>query len=492
MYKATATLEILDEVNVRFRRIDSGTLAQCSNRLAFYTPNYRFQPNYKLGRWDGKIRLFQVKGGGVSATTYLSCLDEVLPIIEEKYNLEIIDHRPDHQSLIDQIDFVDENLFSHLVWPEGHDRAGEPIILRDYQIAAANACIASGSGIMQLGTAGGKSLLCAALANQYLKVGNVVVIVPSIDLVIQTRKTFRWAGIDCGIWYGEEKERRACTMATWQSTNNFLELFEGTNAFIIDECQGVKGKVLNEMLSGPAAHVPFRFACTGTLPPEELFKRQIIGVVGPTVFTKTIKEMQDEGYLSQGAIQQIMFNDRANPSYVKAVGGTTKLHGHAEYRDEIIWMHNEPARMQFLRDLIDGLRSDGKTLVLVQHHDYHTKLVEMFPEAISVTGKIHIKKRDPLWEAFRSDNDLAIVTSGVGSTGIDVPNIRYVVGIEMGKSLIKIMQSLGRGLRKTSTKNWLDFIDLCGNAKLSERHANERKKLFEYAGQTVTRIQVDY
>jgi superfamily II DNA or RNA helicase len=373
------------------------------------------------------------------------------------------------------------------------------LIFREHQLSAINECIKYGSGLFVMATGGGKSLCCAALSRVYSAVGNVVVIVPSIHLVIQTRKVFRGVGIDCGIWYGGEKERRQVTMATWQSLDHFDELFDGTNTVIVDEVQGAKAKVLGEILAGPAKNVPFRFGCTGTLPKEDLALNQIFGVVGVPRTITTSRDLQNIGLLAEAEVHQIMLDDRANPSYTEAVGGRAKnateerKFGHEDWNSELDWFAREEPRMEWIAAFLQEIAQDGNTFVVIERKFFIEKLRVLIPQAYVMTGDDNAKTvREPMLKEFAAgQNNILICTPGVGAVGLDAPSIRNVVPIELGKATIKIMQTMGRGLRPIPGK-LLMLYDIYGNAKLSKRHAAERRKAFETYGQIVHHTEASY
>ncbi len=489
MRKAAATLEILDEINVRFRRLDLDTMERCSDLMAYWKPGYFFNPKFKAGWWDGKIRLFNK----VKATTYLNLVDIVLPMIERNYDLELVDHRKDYSELVTQINFIDKDYFAEYRMLDISTGLEGPVELRDHQLQAVNACIEHGTGLFEIATGGGKTLCCAALAKVYSVVGNVVVIVPTIDLVIQTRKKFRNVGIDCGIWYGEEKDRKPVTMSTWQSLDGYDELFDGTHTVIVDEVQGAKAKVLSEILSGPGANVPFRFGCTGTLPSEELACLQIKAVVGPARTKTTARDLQDIGLLAEAEVHQIELDDRSNPVYIRAVGGVKVKDGHAEWNDELEWFARESSRMEWIANFIRAVSEEGKTFVVAERKFFIQRLRELLPEAIVITGDDHASRvRAPAWEKFSaSENGILICTPGIGAVGVDIPSIRNVIPLELGKATIKIMQTMGRGLRPIPGKT-LMLYDIYGNAKLSKKHAAERRKAFEKYGQNVHLTEAEY
>jgi len=69
----------------------------------------------------------------------------------------------------------------------------------------------------------------------------------------------------------------------------------------------------------------------------------------------------------------------------------------------------------------------------------------------------------------------------VASTGINIPRIFNMVLIEPGKSFIRVIQSIGRGLRKTEDKDFVQIWDITSTAKFAKRHLSKRKKFYEEA-----------
>ena len=176
-------LEIVDEVNCRFHNLDITTRRKLVDEVSFFLPYAFHTPAYKLGRWDGKVRFCDV-----GARTYINLLDRLLPIVQNAgYDVELVDNREDH---VFEFEKVDANTFAHKTWPEGHICAGEPVILRDYQVEIINEFLANPQGIQEISTGAGKTLVTAALSNLIEPYGRSIVIVPSRQLVEQTEADY--------------------------------------------------------------------------------------------------------------------------------------------------------------------------------------------------------------------------------------------------------------------------------------------------------------
>jgi len=388
---AVAKLIIRDEVNISIRGIDPYTSDLIWNKLSYYVPDYHFKAANTIGRWDGMIRLFKKRGN----RTYLNLMRHVVPIlVQQGYEVEIEeDKREDYSHVSKQLTFVKEDSFSECMFN------GETLSVRDYQAEGINRGLQNGSGVLEMATGSGKTLVCAILSKLYSLYGDVVVIVPTIDLVLQTRATFKQLGMDVGIWYGETKEKQRVTIGTWQSIDHFPELFSGVVCFIVDEVHKAKAKVVNEMLTGPGAHVPFRFGCTGTMPKEALFKAQIEASIGSTIFELRAWELQERGVLANSAITQIELNDKRNPKFKRKFPENKPL----DWKVETDWLFAQKDRVECLATTIKQIAENGNTLVLVNFRAYGKSLQEAIPGSISLDGRD--KNRIEIYKEFNDGSN---------------------------------------------------------------------------------------
>ena len=474
----TTKLVIHDQVNVQFKGLDPDVLQECQDELTFYVPGYIHMAQYKLGWWDGKIRLMSKSG-----MTHFNLVEYLMPILDrEEYALDVEDRCQWENTISPRMEFIDNTFLNGFL-----DKEGNPITLWDHQVEAVNIAIREGQGVLELATGAGKTIICGIMAKLWQEFGHVVIIVPNIDLAIQTQFEFQQRiGLDCGIWYGERKERKKTTIATWQSLDHFPELFHDVQCVIVDEVHQAKAKVLSEMLSGPAANVPFRFGCTGTLPKEDLFRKQIEGTIGKHIYIVRSKDLQDLGVLADATVYQMKLDDASNKAWQRASSF------HEVWKDELDWMFNDPERMTYLAETIKLIAEEyGNTLALVQYRAHGKKLASMIPGAVSLDGRN--KGRKEYYDAFNEgDNNILVCTYGIASTGIDIPRIFNLGIIEPGKKFEKVMQTLGRGLRKAEDKDHLNVFDICGNDGMSKKHAATRRTLYREAKQTLNIIDVEY
>lgn len=320
------------------------------------------------------------------------------------------------------------------------------------------------------------TLICAALSKVYMEYGNVVIMVPNIDLVFQTAALFKRVGIDAGMWYGELKEHKRVVISTWQSLDHFPELFAGVVCCINDEAHQSKAKSVSELLMGPGSHVPFRFGCTGTVPKEDIWQYQIRGVIGPIIFKLRAWELQKIGVLASAEVYQIVLEDSKNPAYKHA-------QPFEDWSDQLEWMFSNSDRVATVAAILeDTADTEGNVLTLIPYKKHGKALHELIAGSVSVDGDIKGPKRQALYKEFGAgDNGSMIATFGVASTGIDIPRIYGMGFVEPGKKFEKIIQSVGRALRKADDKSHAIILDICGDSDYSKKHAAERRKLYKEA-----------
>ncbi len=458
-------IHILDEVNVVISGLSKTQTDQMIQEYSFYVKGFKFMPKYKMGVWDGKVKFFNRTG-----KTSIFLIDDFLKSFQsigiDIDEVEVIDNREDWSHIVDDIDLIDETLFSD------YEMGGKPITLRDYQVEAVNSSITNGNGIVELSTGGGKTLYIAAMAKQYSQFGRVVIIVPSIDLVIQTAEnTLKKCGIDAGMWYQGAKVEKDVIVATWQSLDNARELLTDAVMVMVDECHTAGAKVLSELLITHGNHIPFRFGCTGTIPDYRLDKIRLKSLFGETIFKLTSYELRKSGTLANVFIEQFTMND---PQY------QTNDDEDMNWNEVVTHYHELPGRKEKIAALINDIREEyGNTLVIVPRTKMVDDYASMIDGAMVVDGRVPIKKRGEIFKQMDEGDDQTLVaTYGVASTGIDIPRLFAVVMIEPGKSFTRVVQTIGRGLRKSHDKNSVYVADIATGGP-AKRQASERRTFYK-------------
>ena len=135
----------------------------------------------------------------------------------------------------------------------------------------------------------------------------------------------------------------------------------------------------------------------------------------------------------------------------------------------------------------------GNTLILVDRIKTGELLQEAVPDSTFVSGATKADDRKETYDEVReSEGKVIIATYGVASVGINLPRIFNLVLLEPGKSFVRVIQSIGRGIRKAKDKDFVQVWDICSTAKFSKRHLTERKKFYREAEYPFNITKVDY
>jgi superfamily II DNA or RNA helicase len=485
---ATTVLKILDECNVKFEGLDVVTRRKMTDALKFVLPYARHLPSVKLGRWDGTMSYCDIGG-----RTYLNLLDTLLPIVQQQgFEIEIDDQRQHTEPF--HFDLVKEDSYAHIKWPKGHQREGEPILIREHQVEVINSYLENPTGINIAPTGAGKTLITAILSHKVEPYGRSIVIVPTKDLVTQTEEDYINMGLDVGVFYGDRKEyNKTHTICTWQSLESLskrskeqeLEIdismfFENVVCVMVDEVHKAKADVLRKLLSGYLAHAPIRWGLTGTMPEEEYEKVGVMACIGPMLGSIRTKELQDKGILAQLHVNVWQLQDLGEAAFTN-------------YQAELKWLTTNKRRIEFLAKKATEISETGNTLILVDRVETGEMLQSLIPESVFVSGKMKSKDRkDEYREVQEVDGKVIIATYGVASTGINIVRIYNLMLFEAGKSFVRVIQSIGRGIRVADDKDFVNVYDICSNCKFSKRHLTKRKKFYAEAEYPYTVKKMDY
>jgi superfamily II DNA or RNA helicase len=475
-----------DEVNCKVEGLDISTRRKLEKKLKFFLPYAFHVPAYKLGRWDGCVSFFTMGG-----STFINALPFILPVLEEdRYEIDIEDNRNSYDL---QFDKIAEDHFVDRKWPKGHPAEGEPVILRDYQVDIINKFLENPQSVQEIATGAGKTLMTAALSNLVEPYGRSIVIVPNKDLVVQTEADYINLGLDVGVYFGDRKDfGKTHTICTWQSLNIIEKRFRdgeqdwglddfaaGVVCIMVDEVHQAKAEVLKKLLTGSFRNVPIRWGLTGTIPKADHERLTLEVSLGSVVHQLSANELQDQGVLAQCDVSVLQLQD--NVSY-------------GNYQSELTYLTTDPKRLDYLAGIITKMAQSGNTLVLVDRIKAGEGLIERLPEdTVFISGSMKSKDRkDEYDEVSEATNKIIIATYGVAAVGINIPRIFNLVLIEPGKSFVRVIQSIGRGIRKAKDKDHVQIWDVTSSAKFSKRHLTERKKYYQEAKYPYKVEKVDY
>ena len=472
---ATCKLIIKDEVNCKIEGLDLDVRKRLVKKFKYEIPYARHLPAVRLGRWDGCVAFFQLGG-----SSYVNLLPEILAELEQR-NVRVVDiedQRHPHPKF--EFTEVAEDSYSHIVWPKGHPAAGQPIMLRDYQIGIINSFLHEPQCLQEVATGAGKTIMTAVLSHKVEPYGRSIVIVPNKSLVTQTEADYKNLGLDVGVYFGDRKEAgKTHTICTWQSLNNMLkktkegeadigQFLEGVICVIVDEVHQAKADALKTLLTGVMANVPLRWGLTGTIPKEQFEFQALRCGIGEVVNRLSASELQEAGHLAQCHVKILQ---------------TQETQDYKTYQAEMQHLVTNTERLDWLADTCEAIRTSGNTLILVDRIATGKELEDRIRDAVFVSGSMNkaADRKEQYDEMAESSDKVIVATYGVAAVGINIPRIFNLVLLEPGKSFVRVIQSIGRGIRKAEDKDFVQIWDVTSACKFSKRHMAKRKAYYKEA-----------
>lgn len=485
---ASCKLIIEDEVNIKLEGLDVDVRRKLCNALKFEVPYAKYMPQYKLGRWDGKVAFF-----GIGGTGYVNHLDKIIEILQ-KNAVQISDIEDRRQPIDLNFAPVDERYWADqgVCWPKGHPAEGEPIVLRDYQVEAINNFLSNPQSLQQIATGAGKTITTATLSHLTEPYGRSIVIVPNKSLVEQTEEDYISCGLDVGVYFGDRKQLgKTHTICTWQSMNildkkfkdgsavlGLAEFLEGVSCVIIDEVHQAKAEVLKNLLTRNLRNAPIRWGLTGTVPKEKYEFESLHASIGPVTGHISAKELQDKGVLAECHVNIVQLIDTV---------------AHKGYQEELKYLVTNKERVEYIGKLLNTVKQSGNTLILVDRISAGQMLAELVPNSTFISGAVKVKDRKDTYDTIREGtNEVIIATYGVAAVGLNIPRIFNLVLLEPGKSFVRVIQSIGRGVRKAKDKDFVQIWDITSSCKFAKRHLTERKKFYSEAQYPFTIEKVNW
>lgn len=479
----------IEKVNDVYIRIHAnmGIREQIAEVFKFRPPKYQFSPKYKAGWWDGYIKLFNpytcLMYGGLLKQMVAHC---------KRYNYSIyVDPK-----LLDfgkqTYDSI-ENWFSSELKPTRDD--GGLLDIRDYQLDAIHKSLKFKRLLLKSATNSGKSFVIYAILKHLFEndsIGSGLIVVPTVGLVDQMYSDFDEYSQDPGndfrsedwvhkIYAGQEKwTDKPIVCTTWQSIHAMPPAwFSQFECMIGDEAHGCEApKMVKIMEAMP--NCPYRIGMTGSLSDFEGSLLTLEGLFGPIVDVITAKEMIDRGDSTPLDIVGIMLEyseherkalasekrQLAKENKALAEAGKTKI-TNAEYLAEMELLMAHKERRKFVRNL--AVTREGNTLVLFRFekhgHQIYDDIRKIVPDTrpvFLVYGKVKREVRKKIREITDQYHDAIIVASyGTFSTGINIKSLKHLILAFPYKSKIKIVQSIGRMLRKFNGKERACIWDIC-------------------------------
>lgn len=484
---STVHVSKMNSVWARIECTDESALMEMEDHFAFFAPGYRYHPKFKHKMWDGRIRLFSPwkKRLYIGLVPYMERFCGQMDISFSK-DSDLYDTRP----------FTREDAEEYAKSRPLTNSKGEDIFPYDEQIDAFRSCVANGRRTILSPTASGKSLVIYLTSrwfidNQLEEHEKVLIIVPTTSLVKQMSGDFvdysikdpTYSADDCHeIMAGREKHSKAqIFVSTWQSLMKQPKTyFDQFKVVICDEVHGAKATSITRIME--SCHDTLgRFGFTGTLDGMKANKLTIEGLFGPVDKITTSKKLMEQGKISKLRINMVQFKYREEEcQHCRSL----------TYQQEVKYVNNHKKRNHILGRLL--VSREGNSLTLVQHvkhgESIYNEVKKQQPdrEVYFIHGNTSVEERERIRLSLESKMDVVVIaTYGVFAAGINAPNIHHVIFGSSSKSQIRVLQSIGRGLRLHYTKNGTVLYDIVDDLKHKRRsnyllkHAFERANIYK-------------
>jgi len=436
---------------------DAAKFARYKNRFApsrkyVITPQGRFDPGLYYD-----IKKF-IKNN--SDSTKIHVRDELRDVILPSYNTEYNTSRPELK-----------------------------LELRDYQKEIVDVCLKMGRGVIVLATAGGKTLTIANLVQSiYNNNTNMkcLIVVPDLGLVNQTYADFmeyetsflhsKWTGNDA---LNMGSNVIIANMGILQSDKSDVSWTQDIDLLIIDEVHKLRrDNKINKLVKSIRTHNKFGF--TGTMPEQQIDQWNILGKIGPVLYEKNSFQLRQQDYVARAKVQVIKIEYKDKPPTYPS----DRYDPSARFRREIQYIGKNKFRNSIISKL--SRRFDNNCLIMVDYIEHGEELYGILEaecknkKVFFIKGEIAVEERDKVKKLMEKRSDVVcIAISKIFSTGINIKNLHYIVFAGGGKAKVKIIQSIGRGLRLHKDKKGVIIIDIADMLHYSNQHYTKRLKLYK-------------
>ena len=355
----------------------------------------------------------------------------------------------------------------------------EKFVVRDYQLKYFIKCVRNQRAVVISPTNSGKSLEIYLLYRFFNQ--KTLLTVPITNLVYQMYDDFKDYGYDVEknihlLVPGQEKTTdKQLTISCWQSLiKQKKDFFEDFRVVFQDEVHGGKAasliKIMNMMYK-----TPIRIGLTGSMSKVPLYDHQIIGCFGPVIQYVSNEDLIKQGFSSPILIKSIELHHNMKMSTL------------LEYQDEVAYLLTQPKRTDFFVKLALSLK--GNTFLMFNKIDHGKTMYEAIKNKADcpvyyVDGQTPAIERDRLKKLINDSEHCIVLASTVFTTGVNIKSINNIVFTHPTKSRIRVLQSIGRGLRKSDSKDKLILYDVYdvlsqGLINTTLKHARERDKLYK-------------
>ena len=456
----------ISEVYLQIRHLNRSSAMEIREFFSCYIENYWFHPKVKSKMWDGRISFFNWE----NQTIPIGLFPQFIKFCNQfNYQYKLNFNRSEVVNEISDEEF--EKFYEAIFTNSSYSP-------REFQDEAIKKALRCKRGIIESPTASGKSLILYSIIRFILGIFNeskILLIVPNINLVNQMFTDFidygfKQAESYCALIFNKSKKidfSKPIIISTFQSlVKKNDQFFEQFKAVIVDETHTATCQSINSILK-KCINAEYRIGVTGTIPDSILSQFTIYGYLGPKIFSLTSQELIDKGILSKIKIANLIINYpqkliydfwHDEEGYIKKV----------DYNEELDLIFNFTERNKIFKYIISNIKGDDNNILILCHKIDHLKIIKKYLEEnfknyniFEIYGKVDSKDRENIRKlASVQGKNIILGTYATLSIGWNLRRLHHIIFASSTRSKIRLLQSIGRGMRKHETKKQIIIWDI--------------------------------
>ena len=418
------------------------------NTLSYWHKQSWFVKN---DHWDGRIKLFWSDRGNLFYTGVLSMVREILDQTNITYEYEFIRKRP-------------EANMPHLAL-----RDVESIEDREYQTVTIEMLYEATRGILQAATGSGKTFMIASLISQ-IKTGPFIFYVMSQDLLEQAHEELsKFLNVPIGkvgagevdiqdvnvvmvqtaikainrdnpkfnvnlYKYDEEDKWMDLSEKEVSKADEIEKLIRDAKGLFLDECHHASCKLCQTVLEA-SKFAYWRYGGSATPKREDGQDLMIQALFGRKIVEISASLLIKQGYL----VRPYIFN-----VIMKEDHGDFENYGNV-YKHYVT--ENDTLNELVARLITYFEKHEVSSLTLVKQYNHGDTIGKLHGDVPFIKGNQTKKKRKKTLDTLRSGEAPSAIATTLADEGLDVKRLGAVLMAGGGKSVSRVFQRVGRGLR---------------------------------------------
>jgi superfamily II DNA or RNA helicase len=256
-----------------------------------------------------------------------------------------------------------------------------------------------------------------------------------------------------------------------------VDLLKDFDYVIVDEVHtlGDRTNKINKVIHN--IKTPNKFGLSGTLPNDMFACWNILGKIGPILIEESSFSVRQKGTASNVKIMIVYCRHKKIPIVIPTTHNDQPTW---EYENECTYIYTHKDRNDLIMELAD--KAEGNSLILVDkrlHGDalnkYKTK-----KELYYINGDMPVEERVKITDRMEKQNNIiCIAMTQIFSVGISIKNLNNLIFCAIGKSNVRICQSIGRSMRLHENKELAKIFDIADNSKYSRDHLLLRVQIYK-------------